>query len=482
MDLRKSPRLLENPSSSTSVAAASITTTEKSHVEAEKSEKSKKKNDENAGVVYEKDRGRVWTEEGEIGLLKCMADFVVKGKNPNSDRIGFYNIIKSSIDVDFSFGQFCNKIRHARDKYLRQESEEKNGCVLRFSKPHLETCYELSKIIWGGGGEPKDGGGEPKDGGEGSVTVGLDGVEIRKSNREKKRKAGFINQGKDGENREIIDGVVIEKSKKKRKAGNAASVTEEQEENVEVDAVAEKLKEAAVEKQTEGNDGERKERNKNKKRKADNAAASASEKLKPIVEKQKQGKDGGEVSETAVVNKKKQKDDFMKEGKKDGEKKDRKDGAAIGKGKQNAGNAASVMEDQKEDNVEVDAVAVAEKQKQGKDGDKKERKKKKKRKAGHAASVLEKLKATADTQKEGFGLYELIQRKEQMIKPPPGLESFLTKKTKKAIQSIEPSKLMAFEKKWNKLQVAETEMFLKRTDLVHEYSSMALEALKSQTS
>ncbi|KAI3947230.1 hypothetical protein MKX01_019883, partial [Papaver californicum] len=83
MDLRKSPRLL---SSSTSVpikrpvenlkpTSVPTTTTEKSYVEAEKS---KKKNDENAGVVYEKDCRRVWTEEDEIGLLKYTADFVVK--------------------------------------------------------------------------------------------------------------------------------------------------------------------------------------------------------------------------------------------------------------------------------------------------------------------------------------------------------------------------------------------------------------------
>ncbi|KAI3947229.1 hypothetical protein MKX01_019882 [Papaver californicum] len=203
-----------------------------------------------------------------------------------------------------------------------------------------------------------------------------------------------MKQGKDGESREIIDGVVIGKGKEN--AGNAASVTEEQEENVEVVALADKLKEAAVEKQTEGNDGEKKERNMNKKRKAGNAAASASDKLKSIVDKQKQGIDVGEVSETAEVNKKKRKDDFMKEGKKDGEKKDRKDGAAIGKGKkkQNAGNAASVMEVQEEDNVEVDvvAVAVAEKQKEAKNSDKKERKKKKKRKVGNADSVSKKLK------------------------------------------------------------------------------------------
>ncbi|KAI3989540.1 hypothetical protein MKX01_031594 [Papaver californicum] len=481
MDLRKSPRLLKNPSSSTSVptkrpvenlepTSVPTTTTEKSHVEAKKP---KKKNDENAGVVYEEDRRKVWTKESEICLLKCMADVVVKGKNPNSGRIGFYNTIKSSIDVDFSFGQFCNKIRHARDKYLQQEKEKKNGCVWRFSKPHLETCYELSKTIWGGGG------GEPKDGGEGSVIVGEDGLEVRKNKREKKGKTDIMKQGKDGESREIIDGVVIGKGKEN--AGNAASVTEEQEENVEVVALAEKLKEAAVEKQTEGNDGERKERNMNKKRKAGNAAASASEKLKSIVDKQKQGKDVGEVSETAEVNKKKRKYDFIKEGKKDGEKKDRKDGAAIGKGKkkQNAGNAASVMEVQEEDNVEVDAVAVAEKQKEAKNSDKKERKKKK-RKVGNADSVSEKLKTTTNKQKEGLRLYELmIHCKEQMIKTSPGLESFLNENS---LQLIEPSKLMAFEKKWREMQIAETELFLERINLVHEFSLLFLEALKAPPS
>ncbi|KAI3955419.1 hypothetical protein MKW98_018520 [Papaver atlanticum] len=94
--------------------------------------------------------------------------------------------------------------------------------------------------------------------------------------------------------------------------------------------------------------------------------------------------------------------------------------------------------------------------------------------------VADKLKATVEKEEEeGFGLNELILSKEQIIRPPPGLESFLNRR---AFGLIDPTKGKTLEKKWKDLQVAETELFLKRIDLVREYSSLALEALKSPTS
>ncbi|XP_026419025.1 probable transcription factor At1g11510 [Papaver somniferum] len=95
--------------------------------------------------------------------------------------------------------------------------------------------------------------------------------------------------------------------------------------------------------------------------------------------------------------------------------------------------------------------------------------------------VADQLKATVEKEEEeeSFGLNELILSKEQIIRPPPGLESFLNRR---AFRLIDPTKGKTLEKKWKDLQVAETELFLKRIDLVREYSSLALEALKSPTS
>ncbi|KAI3988485.1 hypothetical protein MKX01_026299 [Papaver californicum] len=264
----------------------------KPQVEAEKSGKRRKKNnDANAGEESEKKSARVWTEEGEIVLLKGMADYIKKGKGSNSDSNGFYEFIKVSINADVSKDQLSSKIRHAKVRYRQNEAKENNVEVLNFSKQHFEKCYELSKMIWGG--------------------------EKKQGNDDKKEK------GKDGEGGK-------DKSKsKKQKASNPARVSEKQEESVEADDVADKLK------------------------------------------------------------------------------------------------------------------------------------------------------ATAEKEEGDFGLSELIQYKEQIIKAPPGLESFLNKR---AFQLIEPSKGKAFKKKWKDLQVAETELFLKRIDLVREYSLMALEALKSPTS
>ncbi|KAI3989863.1 hypothetical protein MKX01_040833 [Papaver californicum] len=272
----------------------------KPQVEAEKSGKRRKKNNgANAGEESEKKSARVWTEEGEIVLLKEMADYIKKGKTPNSDSNGFYEFIKGSINADVSKDQLSSKIRHAKVRYRQNEAKEKSGEVLNFSKHHFEKCYELSKMIWGG---------EKKQGNDG-----------------KKEK------GKDGEGETTgVDGATKSKSKsKKQKASNSAGVSEKQEVSVKADDVADKLK------------------------------------------------------------------------------------------------------------------------------------------------------ATSEKEEEDFGLNELIQFKEQIIKPPLGLESFLTRR---AFQLIEPSKGKTFKKKWKDLQVAETELFLKRIDLIREYSSMALEALKSPSS
>ncbi|RZC79463.1 hypothetical protein C5167_003815 [Papaver somniferum] len=262
----------------------------KRQVEAEKSSKRRKKNnDSNAGEESEKKTARVWTEEGEIVLLKGMIDYMKQGKNPNSDSNGFYEFIKGSINVDVTKEQLSSKIRHAKGRYRQNEAKEKSGEVLTFTKSHFEKCYELSKSIWGAENKPENDGKEKK----GKETIEVDGATNGKS--------------------------------KKKKASTDASVSEKREEGVKVGDV----------------DG----------------------KLKATVEKE---------------------------------------------------------------DVEV------------------------------------------------CGLIELAQHM-----APPGLKSFLNKR---AFQLVEPSKRKAFEKRWKDVQVAEGELFLRRIDLVREFSSKALEALKSQTS
>ncbi|KAI3866694.1 hypothetical protein MKW92_048916 [Papaver armeniacum] len=350
--------------------ASTATTVEESQVVEEKPKKKKK----NAGAVSEKDppRVKVWTEDNEILLLREMADSVKRGENPNSEV--FFESFKPKISVNVTSEQIKTKIRHAKDRFEAKEELEKKGKVLKFTTPHLQKCHELSKPIWGSGGE----------GSETVVVENQDDVEIRKSTRGKKRKAGSTRRTKDG---------------------NATGANEPLEE---VGAVAEKLKAATVEKQ-----------------------------------------DGAEGSEAAdQANKKKQ-------GKQVGDKKHGKAGAG-------------------------DVEATADGQEEGKQGEKERIKKKKKRiEVGNADNVLEKSKPTADKQQEC--LYQLLnhQCKEQLTKAPFDLESSLSEKT---IQSIEPSKVMAYQQKWKEIQIAEMELFLKKNDLVREGSLMVLEALKAPPS
>ncbi|XP_026403496.1 probable transcription factor At1g11510 [Papaver somniferum] len=157
---------------------------------------------------------------------------------------------------------------------------------------------------------------------------------------------------------------------------------------------------------------------------------------------------------------KKQENDGRKKKGKDGEGETIEvDGATNGKSKsksrkKKASNDAGVSE-KHEEGVKVDDVA------------------------DQLKATVEKEEEEEEEEEEGFGLNELILSKEQIIRPPPGLESFLNRR---AFRLIDPTKGKTLEKKWKDLQVAETELFLKRIDLVREYSSLALEALKSPTS
>ncbi|KAI3857965.1 hypothetical protein MKX03_006179 [Papaver bracteatum] len=218
------------PNSSTTTSTTTIVEKSQEVVEEKKSEKPIKKKKDNAGAGAEKDPHRVWTDADEILLLKDMGDYVKRGENPNS--AAFYESIQTKISVDVNFEQIRNKIKKARQRYEAKEKEEKKGQVLRFTTPHLQECHELSKPIWGSGGEPKDGGGVV----ERSEPVGVeneDDLEIRKSKRDKMRKAASKKPGK--ENGERKDGAVADKQK------------EVEAENVHVNAVADKQKEVEAE-------------------------------------------------------------------------------------------------------------------------------------------------------------------------------------------------------------------------------------------
>ncbi|KAI3877012.1 hypothetical protein MKX03_024597, partial [Papaver bracteatum] len=295
-------------------------------------------------------------------------------------------------------------------RYEAKVKQEKEGKVLRFQTPHLQKCHELSKPIWGSGGE----------GSEIVVVENEDDLEIRKSERGKKRKAGSMRQTKDG---------------------NATGANEQLEG---VDAVSEKLKAATVEKQ-DGAEGSEAADQANEKKQGKKVG---DKKLKAATVEKQDGVEGSEAADQA--NKKKQ-------GEKVGDKKHGKAGAG-------------------------DVEATADGQEEGKQGEKERSKKKKKKKrieVGNADNVLEKLKPTADKQQEC--LYQLLtqQCKEQLTKAPFDLESSLNEKT---IQLIEPSKVMAYQQKWKEIQIAEMELFLKKNDLVREGSLMVLEALKAPRS
>ncbi|XP_026414110.1 axoneme-associated protein mst101(2)-like isoform X2 [Papaver somniferum] len=451
-------------------SSSTTTNVEKSQVvEAEKPKK-KKKND--AGAVNEKNPRRVWTDADEILLLKDMADYVKRGENPNS--AAFYESIQTKISVDVNFEQIRNKIKKARQRYEAKEDEEKKGIVLRFTTPHLQECHELSKPIWGSGGEPEDGGG----GVEGSETVGVeneDDLEIRKSKRDEKRKAAESKKpGK--ENGERKDGAAEEPEEEDVQIHAVAEKEKEVgAENVQVHADAEKEKEveaenvhvnAVAENQKEVEGGQTKEKNKKKNRKTEENVQVHAD-----AEKQKEVAEAGETKEKNKK-KKKKKRKAEKNGQVHADAEKQKEVVEAGeikeknkKKKRKAEENVQVHADaEKQKEVEAENVHVhadAEKQKEVEGGETKERnkKKKKKRKAGAG---------DADCVSEN-----LI---EQLAKAALGLESSLNEETKKAIQSIEPSKVAALEEKWKEFQVQEAQMLMQRDVLVHELASMISEA------
>lgn len=99
--------------------------------------------------------GRVWGEEDVIDLLHSMIDFKdEKGVDPSSNMAAFYDFARGKLQFEFSNTQIYEKIRRLRIKFFNNmEKYEKGGEDLVFHKPHEAETFDLSKKIWGKGGD-----------------------------------------------------------------------------------------------------------------------------------------------------------------------------------------------------------------------------------------------------------------------------------------------------------------------------------------
>lgn len=96
---------------------------------------------------------RLWSEDDEIVILKGLIDYKSEtGESLIADMGAFHEFIKKSLHVDVTRAQLVDKIRRLRKKYVNNASREKGGKDRSFSKSHEREGYELSKLIWGGGG------------------------------------------------------------------------------------------------------------------------------------------------------------------------------------------------------------------------------------------------------------------------------------------------------------------------------------------
>nr|XP_027076009.1 STOREKEEPER protein-like [Coffea arabica] len=99
--------------------------------------------------------GRVWGEEDVIDLLQSMIDFKdEKGVDPSSNMPAFYDFARGKLQFEFSNTQIYEKIRRLRIKFFNNmEKYEKGGEDLVFHKRHEAETFDLSKKIWGKGGD-----------------------------------------------------------------------------------------------------------------------------------------------------------------------------------------------------------------------------------------------------------------------------------------------------------------------------------------
>ncbi|XP_020238513.1 probable transcription factor At1g11510 [Cajanus cajan] len=93
---------------------------------------------------------RLWSEEDELAILKGMAEFISRtGQDPHRYPESFHDTVKKSLHVEASSNQLKEKIRRLKKKFETNLGRGKNGEDPKFSKPHDQTLFDLSKKVWG---------------------------------------------------------------------------------------------------------------------------------------------------------------------------------------------------------------------------------------------------------------------------------------------------------------------------------------------
>lgn len=111
---------------------------------------SKKKKGTNSGDDEDTKKGRLWSGDDEIAILKGMIDYKAKkGSDPYTNMGPFHEFLKKSLKVDVSKNQLMDKIRRLRKKYHTNAEKGENGEDPVFSKAHELKSFDLSKKIWG---------------------------------------------------------------------------------------------------------------------------------------------------------------------------------------------------------------------------------------------------------------------------------------------------------------------------------------------
>ncbi|WCJ34900.1 DNA-binding storekeeper protein-related transcriptional regulator [Euphorbia peplus] len=96
---------------------------------------------------------RLWSEDDEVALLKGIMDFIEKkGIDPAKDMNAFYDYIKNSLHFDVALSQLKDKVWRLKKKFENHTSKGAKGEDKKFSKPHDQNLFDLSKKIWGSGG------------------------------------------------------------------------------------------------------------------------------------------------------------------------------------------------------------------------------------------------------------------------------------------------------------------------------------------
>ncbi|KAL9690909.1 hypothetical protein QQ045_011321 [Rhodiola kirilowii] len=89
---------------------------------------------------------RVFSEDDEIGILNALLHYSSKKCiDPIEDITDFHDFVKKYINVDVTRSQLTAKISKIKSKYMKNARKRKET----FGKTHDQSCYDLSKKIWG---------------------------------------------------------------------------------------------------------------------------------------------------------------------------------------------------------------------------------------------------------------------------------------------------------------------------------------------